>query len=363
MVRSYILVYACVLVTLGLFHQYQATNVGKYFPTFDLGSTTNNKYDIRNKRQASTSIAKTKARREFMNQNKSYTSTSSSLSCPNLKPMSWEWNRYSLEHDEEGTNRRTDQKKIKKKSKKRLLIGLFSGYDSYAKMLEITGPINKAYARRYGHDVVVIQGIYLVVDNDQCNPPGRRATFNKLAILEKALKRRDKYDQVLILDTDAMMHDMDFDVTSLLVKDSKMLVAHRVKKVAPKHTWDVNAGVTLWNLHHPRTQSVVRQWERESRKALREDPDTGDQSKLHAVLKSVNVKSIDALKDEFAYGHGTVVRHYIRRRTNKQWKDPNVLETRLKLLEEASNQVCAQFPSVCGDNLDRTNYTSHLVAK
>lgn len=101
---------------------------------------------------------------------------------------------------------------------------------------------------------------------------------------------------------------------------------------------------------------MAEKWEEGSRQALEEDIDTGDQSKLHAVLKT-EAKHINALKEEFAYGHGTVVRHYIRRRTNKQWKDPNVLETRLKLLQEAADQVCSEFPYVC-KYLERTVYTN-----
>jgi hypothetical protein len=59
------------------------------------------------------------------------------------------------------------------------------------------------------------------------------------------------------------------------------------------------------------------------------------------------------LKEEFAYyGHawnGTVVRHYIRRRSNNKWNDPDVLGTRLKFWQEAANEVCSEFPSVCED--------------
>jgi hypothetical protein len=158
---------------------------------------------------------------------------SAAPSCPYLKPISWEWNHYS-----------SSRKQNKKKSEKRLLIGLSSGWDPYAGMLEITAPINKAYAKEFSHDVLVLQGTSLVVPKDNCSPPNRRATFNKIALLKEALRHRQDYDQLLILDTDAMMHNMNFDVTSLLA-DSQMLAAHRVKENDRKHTWDINIGVTV----------------------------------------------------------------------------------------------------------------------
>lgn len=91
---------------------------------------------------------------------------------------------------------------------------------------------------------------------------------------------------------------------------------------------------------------MAKEWERVSRKALAVDAVTSDQSKLHAVLRNES-KYIHALKEEFAYGHGSVVRHYIRRRSSKGWKDPDVLTDRLMLLQEAAEEVCHTFPTDC----------------
>jgi hypothetical protein len=108
---------------------------------------------------------------------------------------------------------------------------------------------------------------------------------------------------------------------------------------------------------------VVERWEQVSREALQDMTSTGDQSKLHAVLKS-ETKYIDALTEEFAYGHGTVVRHYIRRRSNKEWKDPDVVGSRCRLLQEAADNVCSEFPSVCEDGkLERTVYTTQTTTQ
>lgn len=129
-------------------------------------------------------------------------------------------------------------------------------YDAYAQLLDVTGRINKAYALKFEHDVLVLAGTYLVIPSDNCNPPKHRATFNKIGLLKHALRHRNKYDQLLILDTDAMMYNLSFDVTTLVSEqrnensmltdeESTMLVAHRVKKNGTLHTWDVNIGVTV----------------------------------------------------------------------------------------------------------------------
>eukprot|EP00934_Nitzschia_sp_Nitz4_P000233 Nitzschia sp. Nitz4//scaffold24_size164493//150819//152079//NITZ4_002352-RA/size164493-processed-gene-0.247-mRNA-1//-1//CDS//3329544186//233//frame0 len=281
--------------------------------------------------------------------------------CPDLEPMTLQWHRYSENHTSVGSGRTSrSNNETNFSNKTRVLVGLMSGNDDYAQMLDVTGRINKAYAQRFGYDVLLLQGIYLVASSDKCEPPKHRATFNKIGLLREALRHKDKYDQLLLLDTDAMMYNLSYDVTSLMMTDFEgvvrniapqdeevpMLVAHRVKKVDVCNTWDVNIGVTLWNLHHSRTSSVVQEWEKESKKVFKNNPKVGDQRTLHTVLKG-EVDHIRSLRKEFAYGHGTVIRHYIRRRANKGWKDPNVLTDRLDLLREAAHEVCINFPQEC----------------
>ena len=41
---------------------------------------------------------------------------------------------------------------------------------------------------------------------------------------------------------------------------SNFLVAYRVWSLDPNDTWDVNAGITLWNLRHPKTRIVAEDW-------------------------------------------------------------------------------------------------------
>lgn len=175
--------------------------------------------------------------------------------CPDLKPVTLQWHQYSAKASNLSANV-SKVEQIHRPAKKRLLVGLTTGYDAYAQLLDVTGRINKAYALKFEHDVLVLAGTYLVIPSDNCNPPKHRATFNKIGLLKHALRHRNKYDQLLILDTDAMMYNLSFDVTTLVSEqrnensmltdeESTMLVAHRVKKNGTLHTWDVNIGVTV----------------------------------------------------------------------------------------------------------------------
>jgi hypothetical protein len=307
----------------------------------------------------------------------------------------WNWSRYSSSHstmpseygdgdgdgdgddDASGTN----HTKVKAKSipRRRLLIAQFSGKGSYQKLLQEVEPINRAYAKRWGHDYTTLVGtalkfpglVYQTSKNDSTSENDdnknlenyrycryyntndnansllhstnssstplsasssyynyeAQSTFNKIPLLFKAMEESPlKYDQVLILDSDTMIVDFEYDITSLLLSSnsanqdygdgndkikennqldnnergkksdeqfpindgtgksddastshqnngrtrnnnhdvgndsSYFLVAYRVWKFDWLSTWDINAGITLWNLRHPNTRRVAEEW-------------------------------------------------------------------------------------------------------
>jgi hypothetical protein len=261
-------------------------------------------------------------------------------SCIKPRPVSWEWNYFS----KNATNMTENQ------PRKRLLIGLFSGFDKYARMLELTAPINKAYARKWGHDLVVLQGTaYILPIDKKCTPPGRRATLNKIHLLLNALEKRDAYDQLLLIDTDALVYDFDKDITALL-PDKYMLAAQRVKENSTVvETYNINAGVMLWNLHHPFTLSFAREWDKLARKQIMQKTIRGDQQPLHQLLrKSPKIESnVYSLSDEFAYGHGTVIKHFIRHVEHRDWNDPNLVDHREDRIKRTAETICQRYQQVC----------------
>lgn len=290
----------------------------------------------------------------------------------------WNWSRYSSSRDYTSGANQTEATTVSAASmpmsipRRRLLIAQYSGKGSYQKLLEEVEPINRAYAKRWGHDYTTLVGTALkfpglmyetsqndsasgnddhkngenhrycrhYAKNDDNNGPNTnnsssaplsasqsyynyeaQSTFNKIPLLFKAMEESPRnYDQVLILDSDTMIVDFEYDITSLLLSSnsadqeyddmndrpnvnnplgndnyvkksdenasmndasrerdeertiynnqdedadhdySYFLVAYRVWKFDWLSTWDVNAGITLWNLRHPNTRLVAEDW-------------------------------------------------------------------------------------------------------
>ena len=421
--------------------------------------------------------------------------------------------------------------------RRRLLIAQYSGKGSYLRLLQEVEPINKAYAKKWGHDYITLVGTALKFpgliydhnsnsknnnsNNQYCryynninNTGGynnssnnhttmtssmtpsqqqlyynyeAQSTFNKIPLLFKAMDESpQKYDQVLILDTDTMIVDFDYDITSLMFSESKsklnntnnnnnnnddnnyfyrgssvnedtnanngdentafdttsrndvkqdsvndndknhspviysdrntnnmndsnitnnsknnnynnnaindddetsnFLVAYRVWSLDPTDTWDVNAGITLWNLRHPKTRIVAEDW---LKRSLSHPKDVllknDDQYYLQRSLQKITtvttthstntatvfgtIKSawywwkrhsflplvlnyyrlrghvdgnsgIRAIRKEFEYYNATVVKHF--KRDTASWSRTG-LEQRLMRIKETKIDICKRW--------------------
>jgi hypothetical protein len=168
------------------------------------------------------------------------------------------------------------------------------------------------------------------------------------------------------------MYNFTIDVSTLL-SDEFMLAGHHVNQIELKeqlkksnsskrteslrHTWNINAGVLLWNLHHNLTRQVAFEWYANSRMAVERNAFDGDQKNLHKVLKRnpERIAAVRSLFHEFAYGHGTVVRHYIRLGLHKNWNDPELLDDRIIRIANAEADICERYHPVC-DTVNRSMY-------
>lgn len=233
-----------------------------------------------------------------------------------------------------------------------VLIAQYSGFGEYAKFLNLVSPIHQRYAQQKGYDYVILHGTLLDFPGIKrdCNP-NPRATFDKIPILEMALSSK-MYDFVLILDTDSMIVNMDIDLTSL-VPDHKLMAAQRVWKYDWKNTWDVNAGVTIWNLRHPLAESVTKRWKSLS---LYGDEDENhletilakndDQYFLQTALLEIPwwKRPVASVENEFNYYQGTVIKHF--KRDERSWST-NGLVQRLERVREAIQELCSRHSDYC----------------
>ena len=239
---------------------------------------------------------------------------------------------------------------------KRLLIAQYSSFGSYASLLEATAPTNKAYARKWKHDMLIVQGAVLELKTDEvgCELPPQRSRYNKIPILLYALSKTDMYDQVLILDADTLIYDMGYDVTTLL-EDSNMLAAHGINFQGENRAMNINNGVTLWNLHHHMTQKVAHLWLNRTVRGMNRAKERfgwkehGDQYYLHEALRreKLALNFTKALRDEFRYTKATIIKHFIRHK-QQDWTGygKDTRETKIKKCVET---ICANFIADCED--------------
>jgi hypothetical protein len=194
--------------------------------------------------------------------------------------------------------------------------------NGYMAIMESTSRVNRAYAQVFGHDYVVARGLYLsnngwqqqqerdpasllVGDENQDTwwrwwkkafpTPASRATYNKVPILMYAIQQ-GCYDRLLLLDSDAMIYDHERDMATAYFPtggdgnstggSNVLLVANRAwNRSIPFSTWNVNIGVTLWNLRHPDILAVAEEWRDRSRFRIRYGIHDDDQAPLHSILR------------------------------------------------------------------------------
>ena len=237
--------------------------------------------------------------------------------------------------------------------RKTLLMVQYTGGPTYSELLNRTQPINQAYADLWGYDYQSFSGLMiqseLSINETTSNIPESRATYNKVMILERVLTdpSYQKYDMLMILDSDAMMYDFSRDIASIL-PDSRLIAALKVSgnDLEDDATWNINIGVTVWNLRHRAARPLCRTWKKacihriENLISLRDS----DQAPLQTILRKISdedrSKIVWAVPKELGYRHGRWVRHFIRPNA-ENWTDFAVtMEHRLNGIETTIDEIC-----------------------
>lgn len=220
-----------------------------------------------------------------------------------------------------------------------VLIAQYSSIGNYSSLLQVTQPVNQAYARYWGFDYVTLVGTGIA--GGTCE---RFSRYNKITILLEALQQ-GVHDYLLILDGDALIVNFTVNVASLL-PPQYMLAALRVIKEKSRHTWHINNGVTLWNLRHNMTATVANRWREKSISHIKSFEDRGDQEILYRTLQELDEEQLEqamyTLLEEFQYSAGTVVKHFIR---TKQGFFGT--QGRFEILQQESKKVCRRYFPAC----------------
>ncbi len=174
-----------------------------------------------------------------------------------------------------------------------------------------------------------------------------------MGILEYAFQHpTKKWDYVLILDSDAIMYDFERDISRIYNMTDEALIAHRVLRFTSSKTFDINAGVILWNLRHEQTKRIVSDWEKEIYRVF-ETQVGEDQEALHRILRRIPWRNrpIRAIRNDFHYAKGTVVKHFIRpgrKAVRKHWDDKQLkTEDRVKRMMQTADAICEKYKAYC----------------
>lgn len=274
--------------------------------------------------------------------------------------------KYNASNPDEFGNmelRRTfvDDSKSKKSSSRTPKV-LIAQYDfgnfnnSYAEIISITSKVNKAYAHKYEHDYLLARGVFIEVGDHPEFAKGKVAagsTSNKVGILEYAMQHPDKdWDYVLIMDSDAMMYDFERDIALIYNMTHESLIAHRVLEATGIKSFNINAGVILWNIKHQQTQQIVNLWDDEIHKVFRKKVGE-DQEALHKVLHRIPAKfrPVRAIRGDFEYSEGTVVKHFIRpggKQVRRKWDDSKLsTSSRVMHIRNTAEEICKKYEKDC----------------
>jgi hypothetical protein len=281
-------------------------------------------------------------------------------------PTHWSWYDYSstttlplssnLTHHQQNYTSKIQSKNNNKNDTRKLLIAHYSGMgDKYINMLEIAKDTSHAYGRKWGVDVLIMKGVAM-------GPTAKFAGANKIQILQEALHllSSKSYHTLLMLDADAIIVDLDLDFLTLLPPEY-MLAGQRVNPNDPLETWNINNGVTMWNLRHPRTKHIVNEWQEQwlKRIQINRDHEITDQLPLQEILRLMGnderkkhhlVYSIQSPGKTFgaslgASGDEIAVRHFTRSKMYDWTGKAN--DARSIELMQARNETCTKFYPFC----------------
>lgn len=286
------------------------------------------------------------------------------------KDLLWEWWQADEDDTRKLGNLKGDTKVASKKAsstKKRLMIGLYAGYDDYARLLQQSVWSARLYGEIWGQNVTVVtlQGTSFAPHG--CKAPPVHSTLNKIRLLFYAIDHEDEYDQVLLLDADTMVFNLDVDLTTLIDSDRHLVAAqHAPGDKQPgdeDDLWNINTGILLWNLHHPDSKSVALEWFDSAKKSVIRGTYLGDQKYLQTSLRShlklqhdenpgtaVVPMVLNLQNDEFNFEDGTIVKQFWNRNSH----DDNI-DKRLKSMKTAANTMCTNHRKAC-DSVDEPRY-------
>lgn len=238
------------------------------------------------------------------------------LRVPPMTSWEWDWNDF-----EYGSERR-----------KRLLIIQESGRGPAADVMAVTSRLNRAYARKWGHDFARVTGVIAG------NKPWH-STFNRAHILQSLISSANipSYEYALMLGADAVIVDLDYDVQKMDPREN--MVA----------TNGNDLSVVYWDLNHVKIRAFAQQLLIETGRYLNDDTADGNEL-LTNLLDTSGIRSHHIKPPLIDYFAGEVIKH-VRQPPDEDGRKDDWIRTNSQLiigaLEQIVDAVCYQFYPKC----------------
>lgn len=116
-------------------------------------------------------------------------------------------------------------------------------------MLDIAEPVHRAYCARHGYE-------YMRWDGIKHGSEPYMATYNRIPLLMDLFLSRKDIEWVFFVDADALVVDGSKPLDEFLDANYAM-VACRGASDADWNTFDVNIGVALYHMKHPKTKALL----------------------------------------------------------------------------------------------------------
>ena len=142
-------------------------------------------------------------------------------------------------------------------------------------------------------------------------------------MLFQAIDSESHYDRLLLLDADTMIYGMDTDLSSLENGDDGFVVMGApifsdTSQGQKNEPWEIDSGMTYWNLEHPLTRAIALDWFKYAKNAIIRGSYRSDQKYLHKTLQQYSSTNGDDIgivhsfeNNKFDhYSRGTVVKKF-----------------------------------------------------
>jgi hypothetical protein len=167
-------------------------------------------------------------------------------------------------------------------------------------MLDVTSEINSLYANKFNFIYEKFVGKKSVANG----------IYNVIYHLQEEINS-NSFDYLLLLDSDAFIFDQDVNLLSeLCIPNEDYALICSAGSLTGGNTWDINAGVLLFNLKHASTQTISNTWKTNLETDMENVEWNGEHSTGHRPDQAYLIVSLAGISSNNSSQCSTFVKRY-----------------------------------------------------